>query len=163
MRVEKDYEEFLRLLNRNKVKYCIVGSYAVAFHARPRYTKAIDILVEARRSLFHVGTALSGRPSNGEPVEDPEHGRRAEGLPYNPRITRIYTNESRNPEVAFWIPRSSRGMTIFFRSAHLLCGPKKYVGAALCGRPSKGEPVEDPEHGRRAEGLPYFFPLTFRL
>ncbi len=30
MRVEKDYEEFLRLLNKHKAKYCIIGSYAVA-------------------------------------------------------------------------------------------------------------------------------------
>ena len=46
MKVEKDYEELLRLFNKNKVKYCIVGAYAVAFYAKPRYTKEIDILVE---------------------------------------------------------------------------------------------------------------------
>ncbi len=46
MRVEKDYEEFLRLLNKNKVKYCIVGAYAVAFYGKPRFTKDMDILVE---------------------------------------------------------------------------------------------------------------------
>ena len=46
MKVEKDYEELLRLLNKSKVKYCIVGSYAVAFYARPRYTKDMDIFVE---------------------------------------------------------------------------------------------------------------------
>ncbi len=46
MRIEKDYEDLLRLLNYHKVKYCIVGAYAVAFHKRPRYTKDIDILIE---------------------------------------------------------------------------------------------------------------------
>lgn len=46
MKVEKDYEEFLRLLNKNKVKYCIVGAYAVAFYGKPRFTKDIDILIE---------------------------------------------------------------------------------------------------------------------
>ena len=46
MRIEKDYEDLLRLLNYHKVKYCIVGAYAVAFHKRPRYTKNIDILIE---------------------------------------------------------------------------------------------------------------------
>jgi len=45
MKVEKDYEEFLRLLNRNKVRYCIVGAYALAFYAEPRYTKDMDILI----------------------------------------------------------------------------------------------------------------------
>ena len=46
MKVEKDYEELLGLFNKNKVKYCIVGAYAVALYAKPRYTKDIDILVE---------------------------------------------------------------------------------------------------------------------
>jgi len=46
MKVEKDYEELLKLLNKNKVKYCIVGAYAVAFHAKPRYTKDMDIFIE---------------------------------------------------------------------------------------------------------------------
>lgn len=47
MKVERDFEEFLKYFNKHKVKYCIVGSFAVAFHARPRYTKDMDILVES--------------------------------------------------------------------------------------------------------------------
>lgn len=46
MRVEKDFEELLKLLNKNKVKYCIVGAFALAFYGRPRYTKDLDIFVE---------------------------------------------------------------------------------------------------------------------
>ncbi len=46
MKVEKDYEDFLKLLNKNNVKYCIIGSFALAFHAKPRYTKVMDILIE---------------------------------------------------------------------------------------------------------------------
>jgi hypothetical protein len=46
MRVEKDYEELLKLFNKNKVKYCIIGAFAVAFYAKPRFTKDMDILVE---------------------------------------------------------------------------------------------------------------------
>lgn len=46
MKVEKDYEEFLGLFNKHSVRYCIVGAYAVAFYAKPRYTKDIDILIE---------------------------------------------------------------------------------------------------------------------
>lgn len=46
MRTEKDYEELLSLLNKNKVKYSIVGAYAVAFYGKPRYTKDLDILIE---------------------------------------------------------------------------------------------------------------------
>ena len=46
MKVQKDYEEFLGLLNRNNVKYVIVGAYALAYHAKPRYTKDMDIFIE---------------------------------------------------------------------------------------------------------------------
>jgi hypothetical protein len=43
MVLNKDFREFIALLNKNKVKYLIVGGYAVAFHGHPRYTKDIDI------------------------------------------------------------------------------------------------------------------------
>jgi len=43
---EHDFEELLGLFNKHRVRYCVVGAYAVAFHARPRYTKDMDILVE---------------------------------------------------------------------------------------------------------------------
>ena len=46
MRLEKDFEELLKLFNKYKVKYCIIGAYAFGFYARPRYTKDLDILVE---------------------------------------------------------------------------------------------------------------------
>jgi hypothetical protein len=43
MKVEKDFEEFIKLLNENKVEYIIVGAYAVALYAEPRNTGDIDI------------------------------------------------------------------------------------------------------------------------
>jgi len=46
MKIEKDYEELLKLFNKNKVKYCIVGAYALALYAMPRYTKDMDLFVE---------------------------------------------------------------------------------------------------------------------
>jgi hypothetical protein len=49
MRVEKDFEEFVRLLNKHEVRYLVIGAYAVAFHARPRYTGDIDFLLEPER------------------------------------------------------------------------------------------------------------------
>jgi hypothetical protein len=60
MRIEKDFEELLELFNKHKVKYCIVGSYALAFHARPRYTKDLDILVEpTKRNASKILKALN--------------------------------------------------------------------------------------------------------
>ncbi|MBX7148988.1 nucleotidyltransferase [bacterium] len=44
---EKDFEELLSLFGKHNVTYCIVGAFAVAFHAIPRYTKDIDLFVEA--------------------------------------------------------------------------------------------------------------------
>ncbi|MEW5758190.1 MAG: hypothetical protein AB1755_01775 [Candidatus Omnitrophota bacterium] len=46
MELEKDFKELLKLFNKNKVRYCVVGAYAVAFYSKPRYSKDIDLLVE---------------------------------------------------------------------------------------------------------------------
>ena len=46
MKTEEDFEDLLKLFNKNKVKYCVVGGYAVAFHAKPRFTQDMDILVQ---------------------------------------------------------------------------------------------------------------------
>jgi len=42
-----DFKELLSILNDHRVKYLVVGAYAVAIHARPRATKDLDILVKA--------------------------------------------------------------------------------------------------------------------
>jgi hypothetical protein len=44
--VTKDFEELLGLLRRRGVRAVIVGAHALAHHAKPRYTKDIDILVD---------------------------------------------------------------------------------------------------------------------
>jgi len=41
-----DFEEFFRLLNVHKVKYLVVGGYAFAVHAFPRFTNDLDIWIE---------------------------------------------------------------------------------------------------------------------
>ena len=46
MRIEEDFKELLKLFNKHRVKYCIIGAFAFAFHAQPRYTKDMDVLVE---------------------------------------------------------------------------------------------------------------------
>ena len=40
----QDYEEFIAALNAHGVRYRVVGAHAVAFHARPRATRDLDIL-----------------------------------------------------------------------------------------------------------------------
>lgn len=47
MNTIQDFEEFLELLNKYKVRYLIVGGYAYAIHAEPRFTKDLDIFIES--------------------------------------------------------------------------------------------------------------------
>ena len=42
-----DFKELLSVLNAHRVKYLVVGAYAVSIHAQPRATKDLDILVKA--------------------------------------------------------------------------------------------------------------------
>lgn len=46
MRVEKDFRDFIALLNRHEVRYLVVGGFAYSYHAEPRYTRDIDILIQ---------------------------------------------------------------------------------------------------------------------
>jgi len=45
MSQSSDFKELLRFLNENAARYLIVGGYAVAKYAEPRYTKDLDIWV----------------------------------------------------------------------------------------------------------------------
>lgn len=41
----REFHEFLSLLSRHRVRYLVVGGYAVAYHGYPRYTGDIDIFI----------------------------------------------------------------------------------------------------------------------
>ena len=61
----RDYEEFIAALNAHGVRYLVVGAHAVAFHARPRATKDLDILIDptpvnARRALAALRDFFGG-------------------------------------------------------------------------------------------------------
>lgn len=45
MKLNKDYKEFLELLNEEQVEYLVVGGYALGLHGFPRYTGDIDVWV----------------------------------------------------------------------------------------------------------------------
>lgn len=45
-----DFSAFIGALDARGVRYLVVGGYAVAFHGHPRYTKDLDIWVEAAPS-----------------------------------------------------------------------------------------------------------------
>ena len=69
-----DYEEFIAALNAHRVRYLVIGAHAVAFHARPRATKDLDILLEptpinARKALAALRDFFGGADL-GYTVED---------------------------------------------------------------------------------------------
>ncbi len=43
MVLNKDFREFIALLNAYQIKYLVVGGYAVTIHGYPRFTNDIDI------------------------------------------------------------------------------------------------------------------------
>jgi len=63
-----DFLELLSVLNEHRVKYLVVGAYAVSIHAQPRATKDLDLLVkpdaENAKALF-AALAQFGAPLQG--------------------------------------------------------------------------------------------------
>jgi hypothetical protein len=63
-----DFKELLSILNAHKVKYLIVGGYAVGFHAQPRATKDLDIFIgtdaQNARAVYDALAAF------GAPLQD---------------------------------------------------------------------------------------------
>lgn len=43
----QDHKDLLSAFNAHGVRYLIVGGYAVIFHAQPRFTKDIDLFIQA--------------------------------------------------------------------------------------------------------------------
>jgi len=46
MRLPDDFKGFLKSLNTNRVRYLVVGGYAVGFHGHPRATGDLDVWIE---------------------------------------------------------------------------------------------------------------------
>ncbi len=44
--MNSDFRDLLHCLNDAKVKYLVIGGYAVSYYTEPRYTKDLDIWIE---------------------------------------------------------------------------------------------------------------------
>lgn len=42
----RDFEDLLELLSRHRVRYLIIGGLAFIYHAKPRYTKDMDLWID---------------------------------------------------------------------------------------------------------------------
>ncbi|GAB3938336.1 nucleotidyltransferase [Mucilaginibacter myungsuensis] len=50
MNFEKDFQDFVHLLNEYHIDYMVVGGYALAFHGQPRHTGDLDIWIAISES-----------------------------------------------------------------------------------------------------------------
>jgi predicted nucleotidyltransferase len=72
MKLSQDFKEFVASLNKHEVSYLIVGGYAVGFHGHARYTKDLDVWIDATvensrqliDSLVEFGFGALGLTSN---------------------------------------------------------------------------------------------------
>src|SRR5580693_1268716 len=73
-----DFKELLSVLNAHRVKYLVVGAYAVSIHAQPRATKDLDILVKpdaGNATAIYAALAQFGAPLEGmTPADFAESG-----------------------------------------------------------------------------------------
>jgi predicted nucleotidyltransferase len=55
----RDFSEFILILNRHRVRFVIIGGYAVAFHGAPRATDDVDVLIEqSEKNIRRIERAL---------------------------------------------------------------------------------------------------------
>jgi hypothetical protein len=69
----QDYKDLLSAFNAHGVKYLIVGGYAVIFHAQPRFTRDLDLLIRAdpeNATATYNALAAFGVPLQGIRAED---------------------------------------------------------------------------------------------
>ena len=73
MDISSDYKDLFKTLNKHKVKYLLIGAYAVAFYTEPRYTKDLDIWVRndlPNAKRLYKALIDFGAPLKGVAVED---------------------------------------------------------------------------------------------
>ncbi|NTV34641.1 MAG: hypothetical protein HGA50_15305 [Deltaproteobacteria bacterium] len=72
----QDFEDLLRLLGKRRVRYLIIGGLAFIYHAKPRYTKDMDLWIDpsednvkrANVALAEFGSPFLLHPDNDEEI-----------------------------------------------------------------------------------------------
>jgi predicted nucleotidyltransferase len=67
LRSSDDFRDLLSLFNEEGVRYLIVGGFALAHYGRPRYTKDLDLWIDARDD--NPARALRALSRFGAPLE----------------------------------------------------------------------------------------------
>jgi predicted nucleotidyltransferase len=134
MRLSNDLREFLESLNSRGIDYVIVGAHSLAFHARPRYTGDLDILVRATSEnaaklvdlLNHFGFADPGFKESDftEPEQLIQLGRAPNRIDLLTSITGVTTDEA----LASRVSTELDGIPVFILGKDALIRNKRAVG-----------------------------------
>jgi hypothetical protein len=147
----QDYKDLLSAFNAHGVRYLIVGAYAVIFHAQPRFTKDIDLFIQADpanaratyAALAAFGAALEGiRPEDfAERGSFFRFGRDPHGFDILPEIPGVDFDAAWERRVEGVIDPEG-GLKAFFISA-----PDLIASKLAAGRP---QDIADAEAVRKA-------------
>jgi len=134
MSLNADLREFIELLNSRGVEYVIVGAHSLAFHARPRYTGDLDILVRPSPenaaklvSLLHdfgFGEADFAEADFTAPEQMIQLGRPPNRIDLLTSISGVPIDEAFRTKIS----TEMEGLSVFLLSKELLIRNKRAVG-----------------------------------
>lgn len=73
MEISSDYKDLFKILNKHKIKYLVVGAYAVIYYAEPRFTKDLDICIRVdaeNANKLYAALKEFGAPLKGLSAQD---------------------------------------------------------------------------------------------
>ncbi len=134
MPLNTDWKEFIALLNSHGVEYLIVGAHSLAFHARPRFTGDLDILIRptsenAARIIavldeFGFGNLGVSASDFTTPEQLIQLGRAPNRIDLFTSISGVDTDDA----FATKVPAEIDNLPVFFLSKALLIANKRAVG-----------------------------------
>ena len=134
MPLNNDSKEFIALLNSHGVEYLIVGAHSLAFHARPRFTGDLDILIRptpknaakmvAILNKFGFGDLGASASDFTTPGQLIQLGRAPNRIDLLTSITGVDTGDA----LATKVPADLDELPVFFLSKTLLIANKRAVG-----------------------------------
>jgi len=136
MALSSDLREFIGLLNSHGVEYLIVGAHSLAFHARPRFTGDLDILIRPTKDnaeklvsllnqfgFANLGATASDFTASGQVIQ---LGRAPSRIDILTSISGVSTEDA----FATKVTAELDNLPVAFLSKSLLIANKKTVGRA---------------------------------